>query len=132
MIGFELLGPHLGQSMFDGFVGHPENLTPSVREGYWLPVHEGTTCTMRYFAQSKRSLPEHFPRYQVALRKLNVPAMLIWGKRDLALDCEAMTGQFARELNITNEHIHIFEDAKHFLWEDYPDDIARLIASFVK
>jgi hypothetical protein len=63
MIGLELLGPRLGQSMFDDFVGPPENVTPSFREGYWLLLHEGTTRTMRYFAQSKRFLPEYFPRY---------------------------------------------------------------------
>jgi len=132
MIGLELLGPRLGQSMFDDFVGHPKTLTPSVREGYWFPLHEGTTRTMRYFAQSERSLPEHFPRYQAALRKPNVPAMLICIKSDQALDCEVMTGKVARDLNIPNEYIHNFEDAKHFLWKDNPDDIVRLIASFVK
>jgi pimeloyl-ACP methyl ester carboxylesterase len=49
-----------------------------------------------------------------------------------ALDCEFMTGQFARDLNIPNDYIHILEDSKHFLWEDNPDDIARLIANFVQ
>jgi len=58
--------------------------------------------------------------------------MIIWGKSDTALDFEIMTGQFARDLNIPTEHIHVFEDAKHFLWEDYPGEIAHLIADFVK
>lgn len=130
LLGSKLLGPRLGKSMFDDFVGHPENLLPRDGEGYWLPLHEGATRTMRYLAQSKKTLPNHFLRYQAALRDLDIPAMLIWGKSDQALDCEVMTGQFARDLNIPNEHIHIFEDAKHFLWEDYPREIARLIASF--
>ncbi len=128
----KLLGPRLSKSMFVDFVGHPENLTPSAVEGYWIPLPEGATRTVRYFSQSIRTLPDHFPRYQAALKKLDIPAMLIWGKSDQALDCELMTGQFARDLNIPNEHIHIFEDAKHFLWEDYPQEIAHLIASFAK
>ena len=87
---------------------------------------------MRYYSQAERILPDRFPRYQAALKRLDIPAMLIWGKSDQALDCEVMTGQFARDLKIPDEHIHIFEHAKHFLWEDYPREIAHLIASFAK
>ena len=126
------LGPRLSQSMFADFVGHPENLTPSVVEGYWMPMHAGATRTVRYFSQSIQTLADHFPRYQAALKRLEIPAMLIWGRSDQALDCEVMTGQFARDLRIPKEQIHIFEDAKHFLWEDYPRECADLIARFAK
>jgi pimeloyl-ACP methyl ester carboxylesterase len=132
LLGNKLLGPRLGKSMFDDFVGHPENLTQSDREGYWIPFPEGTTRTMRYFAQGFKTLADHFPRYQAALRNLDLPVMLVWGKSDQALDCEVMTGQFARDLNIPDERIHLFEDARHFLWEDYPQEIAHLMADFAK
>jgi len=39
LMGSKLLGPRLGKSMFDDHVGHPENMTPDDREGYWLPLH---------------------------------------------------------------------------------------------
>jgi hypothetical protein len=45
---------------------------------------------------------------------------------------EAMTGQFARDLKIPNELIHVFEDARHLLWEGYPHEMAHLIANFAK
>lgn len=126
------VGPRLGRMMFEPYVGHPEKLTPSVREGYWLPLHEGATRTARYFSRRYLTMSEDFPRYQAALKRLDIPAMLVWGKSDPALDCDVMTAQFARDLNIQDEQIHVFDDAKHFLWEDYPDEIAELIAGFAK
>lgn len=118
--------------MFDNFVGHPENLTASARERYGIPLHGGATRTMHYFTQNIRALPENIPRYQAAFKRLDVPAMMIWGKADLALDYEVMTGQFARDLNIPPDHIRVFEDAKYFLWEDYSREIAQPIADFAR
>lgn len=132
LLGSKAIGPRLGKAMFDPHVGHPENLTPSAREGYWIPLREGATHTMRLQAGLIQTLADDFPRYQAAFKRVDIPVMIIWGKADQALDAEIMIGQFARDLNIAAENIHIFEDAKHFLWEDYPLEIAQLIADFAK
>lgn len=124
------IGPMVLGMLFRPFVAHPERIDASVVEGYWLPVSEGLTHAVRQFTTTFDFTFAQLERYGAALRRLNVPTMLIWGKRDPVLDYVKMPGQFARDLRIPPERIHILDDASHFLQEDQPETIARLAGEF--
>lgn len=132
LMGGRLLGPRLVGSFFRQYTGHSDRLTARIIEGYWRPLHEGATGTFLDFARSFPRMVERFARYPAALRRLDVPAMTIWGKRDPVLHWQKLPAQFARDLRIPPERMHVFEDAGHFLQEDQPEALARLILQFVR
>jgi len=58
--------------------------------------------------------------------------MIIWGKQDPILDYEKLPAQFARDLKIPPERVHILDDASHFLQEDQPLEVARRLSAFAQ
>ncbi|MEX2415848.1 MAG: alpha/beta fold hydrolase [Paenibacillaceae bacterium] len=127
-----LMGKKMIGDFFKSFVGYPENLTDEVIRGYWQPLHEGATRPFRQFTKNFKFMLAQFDRYQTALRRYQKPAMIIWAKKDAAMDYKIMPAQFARDLQVPAERIHIFEDASHFMQEDKPQELGKLFADFVK
>lgn len=132
MMGSRILGPSLLKAFFTQFVGHPDVIDAAAVRGYWVPMHEGATRPFRQFARSFASLFQQFPRYQAALQRLDVPAMILWGKHDPVVSYQKLPAQFARDLHIPQSRIHIFEDASHFLAEDKAPELAEHIVRFVR
>lgn len=125
-----IVGPTIMASRLKQLTGHPEVIDAATVEGYWLPLNEGATGPLRQ--GDFDHLSAQFERYQAALRRLNVPGLIIWGKRDPLLNYVKLPEQFARDLRIPRERIHILDDASHFLQEDKADDIAQRILKFVQ
>jgi len=130
-MGHHALGPALVGSFFKSFVAHPEDLSRAAIEGYWRPFREGTTRAFRQFAKSFDHTFAQSDRYRAALRRADMPAMIIWGQRDPILSHAELPARFARDLRIPPERISILADASHFLQEDQPDAIAQRIVEFV-
>jgi haloalkane dehalogenase len=125
LAGRKMIGDFIKQ-----FVGHADRIDGDVIEGYWTSLHEGTPA----FLQMARSFGDFFtrmPEWQAAIERLTIPSMVIWGEQDRVLNAEKLTSQFARSLQIPAERVHIFEDSGHFIQEDRPEDLARLVAEFV-
>jgi len=96
-------------------------------EGYKIPLLEGKTRAMYYFfSQTCNTLP----KYNSVLKTLNVPTMVIWGENDSFLKWEPQKNQVIKDLNILAENIHLI-NAKHFIQEEWPDKINRLILDFL-
>ncbi len=113
------------------FVGHPERISADAVEGYWRPLQEGTQA----FLQMARSFDDFYASlagWAAVLERLHVPAMVVWGAQDPVLDGQKLPGQFARSLRIPPDRIHIFPDAGHYIQEDRPEELARLVLEFVR
>lgn len=111
------------------FVGHPEQIDADAINGYWRPLHEGTPA----FLQMARSFGQFYAsldRWAAALERLSVPALIVWGGRDTVLDATKLPAQFARSLRVPPEQVHVLADAGHYLQEDRPEDLARLVSRF--
>jgi haloalkane dehalogenase len=124
LLGRKMIGDFIKQ-----FVGHPERINRDVVAGYWTSLNEGTPA----FLQMARSFGEFFtrmPSWPSALEQLTIPVMVVWGKKDSVLDSAKLSSQFARSLQIPAERVHIFEDSGHYLQEDRPEDLSRLIHEF--
>ena len=75
------IGRPMLTSLFPQFVGDPSVVTPAMVRGYWLPLHEGTTRPFRQFVTSFNYSFGNLERWAGALRRLTVPALVIWGGR---------------------------------------------------
>lgn len=104
------------------------NLNKTDIEGYKRPLKEGKTRAMYYFfTQTCNALPE----YQPMIQKMNMPATIIWGKNDSFLELEPQQEAIQKDLGIKDKDVHILE-AKHFIQEEKPEEIVKMILEFIK
>lgn len=78
-----------------------------------------------------RSAGPTSPCWAAALRRLTVPALVIWGGKDQVLDADKQSRQLARDLAIPPDRVVVLADANHFLQEDRGPEVADRIAAFV-
>ncbi len=97
-------------------------------EGYKTPLLEGKTNAMYYFFTRTCNT---LPKYKDTLQKIELPVAVVWGKNDSFLKWEPQKEQVIASLNISEENIHLL-DAKHFIQEEQPEYIARLIIEFLQ
>lgn len=96
-------------------------------EGFKIPLREGKTRAMYYFfSQTCNALPD----YSSIIKEINVPVCVIWGKNDSFLKWDPQRERVISHLNISEENIHLL-DAKHFIQEEQPDKITKLILNFL-
>lgn len=97
-------------------------------EGYKTPLKEGKTRAMYYFfTQTCNALPDH----SIILKNIDIPVAIIWGKHDEFLLWEPQKERVTKDLNLSEENIHMIE-AKHFIQEEKPMEIAQFILDFLK
>ncbi len=129
------MGSRAGRPMigkfFNDFTDPGRRLSKDVINGHWLPLHEGGTRAFRAFAVRLDAMMAEFARYAASLRRLRVPATIIWGASDPVLRHDLLIPRFAQDLRIPAGDIHVLNHASHFLQEDRPEDVANLIADFV-
>jgi haloalkane dehalogenase len=97
-------------------------------EGYKKPMIEGKVKAMyHFFTNTCNNLPD----YSDVIKNLNMPKLLIWGKYDDFLVFDNMKEKVISNLKLKEEHVH-FIQAKHFIQEEQPNEINKLILSFLK
>ena len=97
-------------------------------EGYKTPLIEGKTRGMYYFFTNTCN---SLPNYNTVIKNLNIPKLLIWGKWDEFLVLSKIKEKVIKDLNLSEENIHIIE-AKHFIQEEKAKEINNLILAFLK
>ena len=131
MMRNRVTGPSQIKGLLRQFTAYPDKISPDVVQGHWLPMAEGTTHAFLAFARAFPWWFGQFDRYGAALRRLNIPAATIWGEHDAVLDVQRLPAQFARDLRIPPGQQHSV-DAGHFLQEDQPAEVARLLVQFMR
>ena len=124
-------GRGLVRSMISGLTHRGKALSAEATDAHWLALREGGTVALRAFAQELGPFVAQFERYAEALRRLDVPATVIWGTEDPVLKPQALVHRFAEDLRIPAKNVHLLDGASHFLQEDRPDEIAGLISRFI-
>ncbi|MFN0120882.1 MAG: alpha/beta fold hydrolase [Blastocatellia bacterium] len=64
------------------------------------------------------------------LNKLRVPALIVWGVRDMAFPPQMIKGRWLKYF--PDAEVHRLENASHFLQEDEPERIVELILDFLQ
>jgi haloalkane dehalogenase len=96
-------------------------------QGYKTPLLEGKTKAMYYFFTQTCNL---LPDISEAVKNIAIPVAVIWGKNDGFLSWESQEMKVVKDLGISKENIHLLE-AKHFIQEEKPLEIAQLILKFL-
>ena len=97
-------------------------------EGYKKPMREGKVKAMyHFFTNTCNNLPD----YSSVIENLKMSKLLIWGKHDQFLVINKMKEKVISNLELKEEHTH-FIQAKHFIQEEQPKEISKLILSFLK
>jgi haloalkane dehalogenase len=111
-------------TLANGMVNN-ELCSPEMVNGYTAPS-EGRLdrALFQFFSNTCK---KDLPNYEPLLRSLKIPVKVIWGKNDEILVWDKMSEKVKEALNLTEDNIHILEDAKHFIQEEKPNEIVELI-----
>lgn len=97
-------------------------------QGYKKPMLEGKVKAMyHFFSNTCNDLPD----YSDVIKNLSMPKLLIWGKHDDFLVIDKMKEKVISNLELKKENTHLI-DAKHFIQEEQPQTINKIILSFLK
>jgi pimeloyl-ACP methyl ester carboxylesterase len=117
-------------------VFHPERISGAVLEAYRFPFpdYDSRTGTLAF----PRSIPlrpgdaayDAIARISRNLGDLEVPAKIIWGEQDIVFPVE-FAYKFQAMLPRAGEP-YIIHEARHFLQEDAPEEIADQILGFLR
>lgn len=98
-------------------------VTKSMLEGYKKPlIKNGHHALYYFFTQTCKQIKD----YNKIHKSLKMPTTVIWGKWDDVLVWEGNEQKVRSNFNILEEDIHII-DAKHFIQEEKPELIAKII-----
>ena len=104
-----------------------EIMSKDAIEGYKKPMLEGKVKAMyQFFTNTCNDLPD----YSEVIKNLDLPKLLIWGKHDSFLVIDKMKDKVISDLKIKEENFNLIE-AKHFIQEEQPKQINKLIINFL-
>lgn len=111
------------------FLAEPDHLSPDDLAGYWEPFEYGFRTTLLRLYRSAPITPVDFTRWRDTLRRLSVPTLIVWGALDPVFRVDE-----AYELVelIPASRLVCFAHADHFVPEDRPQALGRLVAVFVE
>ncbi len=108
---------------FNNGIKHKNNVTNTMLEGYKIPLlGNGHQALYYFFTQTCRQIDDYSRLHQ----SLNIPLTVIWGKWDDMLYWDKIEQRVKANFNISEKDIHII-DAKHFIQEEKPNIVAKLI-----
>lgn len=110
------------------YVDRRERLTDDVMAHYWWPFEHGFKGTLLNLARQRSATPDDFERWRGTLRYLTIPTLIVWGASDPTFTLADM-----RDLAALVPHARVqpIADANHFVQEDKPEAVARLINVFL-
>jgi pimeloyl-ACP methyl ester carboxylesterase len=96
---------------------------------YWHPFEDGFAQVLLALWREHRVVEDDFCRWREALSAFRGPALTIWGDRDPTFRTHraySIAGLLA------DAHVEVFEHSNHFVPEDRPEALGRLIDVFLE
>jgi haloalkane dehalogenase len=125
---FALARPFMLKRAFMLYSANRARWTRAVMAVYWQPFREGFSDILLALARRNRPTPDDFCRYRDAVHAYPGPALVVWG----GLDPTFRTDRGLALANILRDgHFELFEHSNHYVAEDRPEALGRLIEVFL-
>ena len=103
-------GPMVKATFKNGL--YENKLSKEAFEGYADPLQTGSHTALYYFFTSFKEINEKLPSYQQAIKSLNVPIQVIWGKEDEILIGEKQIPLIQSNFNVDDRNVHLVRESK--------------------
>jgi pimeloyl-ACP methyl ester carboxylesterase len=120
--------PFMLTQAFRLYVEDDERLSPDTMAVYWHPFQHGFDRTLLALARERHMTEDDFCRWRDAIDAYPNPALVVWGERDPTFGPaigRRLAGIF------TQGHYEGFQHSNHFVPEDRPEALGRLIGVFL-
>ena len=107
-------------------------LSKADKHGYTSPIEAGAGFAIGSFFGALKELEAVTISGQDFLVKHNTPICAIWGEKDPFLIGNKQLPLAMSQLNLPKQHTHILYGCGHFIQEEAPQDISRLIEAFTQ
>lgn len=125
---FRLARPFMLTQAFRLYTSDRDRLTSDTMQVYWQPFQEGFGHVLLSLARGETTTEDDFCRWRETLSSFEGRALVVWGSQDPTFG----TNRGRSIANLTpNGHFELFEHANHFVPEDRPVALARLIVAFL-
>lgn len=123
----KLARPFMLKMAMRAFVSEQGRLNAATMAVYWYPFDHGFARTLLQLYRSQRLVETDFQRWRQALMEYRRPALVVWGGRDPVF--RTWTGRRIANL-LPNARFACLDDANHYVPEDRPHALARLISTY--
>jgi haloalkane dehalogenase len=103
-------------------------MTDEAIEEYWKGF-DGDLRRMGHLELYRSGDFEKLVAYEGRVAALGVPTLILWGEEDRFASVR-MAHRFHEEL--PGSELDVFEGTGHFLWDDQPDRVARVLVEFLQ
>ncbi|MEI2616927.1 MAG: alpha/beta fold hydrolase [Thermomicrobiales bacterium] len=121
--------PFMLREAFGRYVDDKERLTDDVIAVYWRPFTDGLWSVLRRMSHIDGLTSADFHRWREALYNFERPGLVAWGGNDRAFPSSRAV-EIGKLLH--DSRTDIFEHANHFIQEDRPEALGRLILAFLR
>lgn len=123
-----LARPFMLRQAFARYVDEDERLSDDVMAIYWHPFEDGFWDVLRRLGESEGMTAADFHRWRGALYDFDGPGLVAWGANDRTFP-SSRAAEIGRLLH--DSRTDIFDNANHFIQEDRPEALGRLILAFL-
>lgn len=125
---FRFARPFMLSQAFKLYTSNKSRLTPETMEVYWEPFEEDFGRVLLSLARSNAVNEDDFCRWRETLAGFRNPALVVWGDQDPTF--RTNRGRSIANL-LPDGYFELFENSNHFIAEDRPTALGRLILSFL-
>ena len=128
-VALKIARPAMLKTAFAMFVNERQRLDEATMALYWHPFEHGFDRTLLRMARENRLDDDTFHGWKAALYDFGGPALVAWGRDDRAFRPDR-AHEIVRLLHRCR--YELFLHSNHFIQEDRPLALGRLIASFAE
>jgi pimeloyl-ACP methyl ester carboxylesterase len=123
-----LARPFMLTQAFRLYTSDKARLTEETMQVYWHPFRDGFAQVLLSLARDDAVSEDDFCRWRETLATFSQPSLVVWGDQDPTFQ----TSHGRRIANLLpNGYFELFEHSNHFVPEDRPTALGRLILSFL-
>jgi 2-hydroxymuconate-semialdehyde hydrolase len=125
-VAFRVARKFMLREAFGLYVTERQRLTSDVMDVYWHPFTDGYgDVLLRLFREDGERMDEQqFCRWRDAIEAFHRPSLVVWGDRDPTF--RTHLGRRIASI-LPAGHLELFEHSNHFVPEDRPEALGRLI-----